>query len=209
MDLSRILKNEIVVGEETLLFNTLAEGEIVASDNKEWSGTFSHEGSEVVVENGNVISVTEVPPVEAEAVIEEVVAVEVAAEEVVEEVVVEEVVAEELAEEEVTEEVAEPIVEEVAAPIEVPVDTTVFDSIESLNAKVDALTSMITNHFASMQPVEATTEVEELSANIEEIKLELKQQTAEAEIMSEAVTDEVVASEFSVENYRAVSDWGK
>ena len=209
MDLSRILKNEIVVGEETLLFNTLAEGEVVASDNKEWSGTFTHEGSEVVVEDGNVISVTEVPPVEAEAVTEEVVAVEVAAEEVVEEVVVEEVVAEELAEEEVTEEVAEPIVEEVAAPIEVPVDTTVFDSIESLNAKVDALTSMITNHFASMQPAETTTEVEELSANIEEIKLELKQQTAEAEIMSEAVTDEVVASEFSVENYRAVSDWGK
>ncbi len=197
MDLSRILKNEIVVGEETLLFNTLAEGEVVVSGNEFWSGEFTHDGCNCTVKDGSITNVTEVVA-EAEAETKEEVALEAATEEVEEEVV-EEVVEEDVAVEAKSDE----------APISEPVDNNLFNSIESLNEKVDSLTAVVNNYFESMKPAEPTEAVEELSANIEEIKLELKQQTAEAEIMSDAVTDEAVVNEFSVENYRAISDWGK
>lgn len=64
MDFTKLLKNEIVSGEDTLRFNTLALEEIVVrmEDGKEpefYTGTFSNEGFEYVVKDGNITTITE------------------------------------------------------------------------------------------------------------------------------------------------------
>ena len=65
MDFKKLLKNELEVGEDTLRFNALAEGEVVVrdvegSDPEFYSGNFEFESNMYEVEDGNIVSVTAV-----------------------------------------------------------------------------------------------------------------------------------------------------
>lgn len=64
MDFTKLLKNEVVIGEDTLRFNKLELGEIVLQmvedgDPSFYTGNFTKDGFEYVVEDGNISTVTE------------------------------------------------------------------------------------------------------------------------------------------------------
>ncbi len=64
MDFTKLLKNEVVSGEDTLRFNDLKVDEVVVvmgegAEPTFYNGTFSHEGFEYVVEDGNITTITE------------------------------------------------------------------------------------------------------------------------------------------------------
>lgn len=71
MDFTRILKNELTVGEVSLRFNSIGVDEIVvdmAGDEPSfYEGTFEHDGNEIVVADGVITTITELQVEENDA----------------------------------------------------------------------------------------------------------------------------------------------
>jgi len=163
MDFTKLLKNEVVIGEDKLRFNSLAEGDVVMlmaeeGDPSFYEGTFSHEGFEYVVEDGNISTVTELE----------------------------------------------------AEPVVIP-EVSVQESINLINQKVDSFIETITGLFASITPKEndtVATAISDLADKFEEIKLELKQQTAKADADKTAEIDSI-PYDFDVNAFKAASKWAK
>lgn len=165
MDFTKLFKNEIEVGEDKLMFNTLAEGEIVVKKVEDgepsfYSGNFTHEGFEYEVEDGNINSVLELEQ--------------------------------------------EP---------EVELEVYLTESIEAINSKVDNFISTVTGLFEGIKPKEEdsalNTAIDDLATKLEEVKLELKQQSAKAEAEKDELTDPEEVQAFDVESFKAASNWSK
>jgi len=154
----------LVVGENTLLFNELKDGELVAvTSNGETSffeGNFEHEASKYTVVGGNI---TVVEPIVVEA-------------------------------------------EETPAPVivETPAVVDYSAAINSLNEKLDKLMAS----FSEIKPVDSTPAIEQLGQDLAAFKLELSQQRIEEEVQENAQETQVTL-EFNVNDYKAISSWGR
>ncbi len=94
----------------------------------------------------------------------------------------------------------------------VEAEVSLSESIDAINTKVDNFIETVTSLFESIKPKEEASvsdAINDLASKFEEVKLELKQQSAKADAEEEAKTDKETAYEFDETSFKAASNWSK